>query len=334
MGICLHIHIVIVIQPFLHECLGSSSHTLHCDNRSASANALLWSKVREWKSLENRRKRLCRDETFMNVLVSALRLLNHDQGTSTGIGSACYSKYCTLHCYSVLCRTLYSLLYTLYHCTWTVRYQGNNETSARYSLYVDGWYDEHWAPSPSNPLSLPKASFGKSSSNGGRSSLSNGVTRLAEWVAPRGLLAIQTNASDDDEMDRYVQCLMWLSYWKPGGWRQNQHRWSVHENLVLTKASQRHEGSNRNRRDEMMSKDTPSKWHEKKVNYQLSKKKSISLKGEEINEREESLVKLFGSAMIPFMLSFKSSFLPNARSDCMMVRGSKQIDWSIYHTCL
>ena len=62
------------------------------------------------------------------------------------------------------------------------------------------------------------------------------------------------------------------------------------------------------------------------MNYQPSKKKRISLKGKEINEREESLVKLFGSAMIPFMLSFKSSFLPNARTDCMMVSGSEQID--------
>ena len=96
--------------------------------------------------------------------------------------------------------------------------------------------------------------------------------------------------------------------------------------MKTSKASQRHEGSNGNRRDEMMPKDTPSKWHEKKVNNQPSKNKSISLKRKEINEREESLVKLFGSAMIPLMLSFNSTFLPNARTDCMMVRGSKQID--------
>ena len=85
-------------------------------------------------------------------------------------------------------------------------------------------------------------------------------------------------ATDDDEMDRYAKWLMLVSYWMPGGWRQNQHRWSVHENQVLTKASQRHEGSNRNRRDEMMSKDTPSKWHEKKSELSTVEKKKHKIK--------------------------------------------------------
>ena len=50
--------------------------------------------------------------------------------------------------------------------------------------------------------------------------------------------------------------------------------------MKTSKASQRYEGSNCNRRDEMMPKDTPSKWHEKKSEQSTIEKQKHMFKKE------------------------------------------------------